>query len=184
MKTYKYKAAGTFPEGTKVGAYLESNWALHFAPTGEPEGEATEEATVESGELTFSELLPGTTYWLVGEVGGDYRYVKFTTDSVGHVAIAATSDGDNTVIAAVPGKSIRVIGYAINVNAAGTCQFQDSAAESPEVFAAFEFPDGGGATYSGSRADPAFEVVPGLALEVKVAEGVDATGHVTYELVG
>lgn len=99
-----------------------------------------------------------------------------------YARINAATDGDNEVIAAVADKQIVVLGYALNVNAAGTCQFQDTAEEAT-VFAAFEFVDGGGATYDGGLGCPAFEVGRGLGLEVNVAAGVDATGHLTYVLV-
>lgn len=109
-------------------------------------------------------LLPGVN---------QFRYAR----------INATKDGDNTVIAAVEGKKIIVLGYTINLNAAGTVQFQDSAAEAPAVFAGYEFPDGGGASYGGGLECPAFEVTRSLGLEVSVAESVDATGHLTYVLI-
>lgn len=100
-----------------------------------------------------------------------------------YARIDATSDGDNTVIEGVANKRIVVLGYAINVNAAGVVKFQDSAG-SPAIFAVFEFADGGGATYTGGLECPAFEVALGNGLELNCAAGVDGTGHLTYVLVG
>lgn len=94
----------------------------------------------------------------------------------------ATSDGDNTIITGRTGESIVVLGYAVNVNAAGVVGFQDSAG-SAVTFASFEFTDGGGASYAGNAQAPAFKVTEGLNLEINCAAGVDALGHVTFQRV-
>jgi hypothetical protein len=99
-----------------------------------------------------------------------------------YAKIAATSDGDNVVIEGAAGQHIVVLGYALNVNAAGVVKFQDTAS-SPVVKAEFEFADGGGATYTGGPYCPAFELAVGVGLEVNVATGVDGTGHLTYVLI-
>lgn len=99
-----------------------------------------------------------------------------------YVPLTATRDGDNQIIAGTAGKSIVVLGYALNVNAAGVVKFQDSAG-TPVVHAEFEFVDGGGATYAGGLACPAFALAEGVDLEINCAAGVDATGHLTYALV-
>ena len=94
--------------------------------------------------------------------------------------INATADGDNVVIAAVGNDEyIVVLGYAINVNAAGVTTLQDTTA-SPNIAAVFEFVDGGGANYAGNDECPAFALAKGTGLEVSNAAGVDTTGHVTY----
>jgi hypothetical protein len=94
--------------------------------------------------------------------------------------INATSDGDNTVITGAAGQKIVVLGYSINVNAAGVVTWQDSAV-SPVIFASYEFVDGGGASYAGTADAPAFEVTEGLNLELSTAAGVDGLGHITFE---
>ena len=99
-----------------------------------------------------------------------------------YVRVNATSDGDNTVIAAVSGKTIVVLGYAINVNAAGVVTWQSTEA-SPTIVASYKFVDGGGATYAGSENCPAFSLPKGTGLELNTAVGVDGLGHVTYILV-
>lgn len=96
--------------------------------------------------------------------------------------INATSDGDNTVVTGTAGKSIVVVNYVVNVNAAGVIQFQDSAG-SAVVFASYEFPDSGGASFTGTELSPAFQVTQGLNLEINCAAGVDALGHLCYILV-
>lgn len=99
-----------------------------------------------------------------------------------YARVNATSDGDNEVIAAVAGKTILVLGYVLNVNAAGVVTLQDGAA-SPVIFASFELVDGGGVSYEGGVACPAFRVTKGSAFEISTAAGVDCLGHVTYVLV-
>lgn len=94
----------------------------------------------------------------------------------------ATSDGDNTVVEAATGKRIVVLGYALNVNAAGVVKFQSTATEAV-IAAEFEFTDGGGATYAGGPECPAFELAMGVGLEINCATGVDGLGHVTYVLI-
>jgi hypothetical protein len=94
--------------------------------------------------------------------------------------INATADGDNVVVAAagVPAtKSIYVLGYALNVNAAGVVTWQDTA---NVAVASYEFVDGGGASFAGSFDCPAFKLPPGTGLELSTAAGVDGLGHITY----
>lgn len=94
--------------------------------------------------------------------------------------VNATSDGDNTVVAAVTApKRIYVLGYTINVNAAGVVTWQ-STEGTPTVVASYEFVDGGGASFAGSFDCPAFALPPGTGLELSTAAGVDGLGHVTY----
>lgn len=95
--------------------------------------------------------------------------------------INATSDGVNTAtVAGVPGKKIRVIGYAFtNGSTAGTVTIQDDAG-TPNVLAVFDLAVRGGAVYAGSPQCPAFETATGEGLTFNNAAGVDITGHLTY----
>lgn len=108
----------------------------------------------------------------------------YSAYEIKHARINATSDGDNTIVSnSDVDKAIVVLSYALNVNAAGVVQFQDSAG-SAVVNGSFEFVDGGGASYAGSPDAPAFKLAKGVGLEVNTAAGVDALGHVTYVLAG
>lgn len=97
--------------------------------------------------------------------------------------INATSDGDNTVVAAVSGKRIRVLGYVLNVNAAGTVQWKSGA--STALSGAMEFVDGGGV--AAAPVTPYgkywFKTGVGEALVLTTAVGVDGLGHLIYETV-
>lgn len=100
------------------------------------------------------------------------------------VRVNATADGDNTVVAAVSGKKLRVIGYAISATAAGVATFQDTAG-TPVVFASFPLAANGGVVYDGGPECPAFETASGAGIEINCATGQDITGHMTYlELEG
>ena len=92
--------------------------------------------------------------------------------------VNATADGENTVIAAVTGKRIVVLGYALNVNAAGVITIKDGTS----TFASFKFADGGGCSFAGSLDCPAFRLNEGKALVIENAAGVDSLGHITYVL--
>jgi hypothetical protein len=102
-----------------------------------------------------------------------------SVNGVEFVRVNATADGDNTVITGRSNERIVVLGYALNVNAAGVITLQDSAG-SPAVFASFELVDGGGVSYAGSPECPAFAVTAALNLEVSNAAGVDTLGHITF----
>ncbi len=96
-----------------------------------------------------------------------------------YARVNATADGENTVISAVTGKRIVVLGYALNLNAAGVITVKDGTS----TFASFEFTDGGGCSYAGSVDCPAFKLNEGKALVIENAAGVDTLGHITYVLV-
>jgi hypothetical protein len=67
-----------FPNTTVVKAYPRSNWPTPELPSGAPVGSSSAEATMTNNTLTFTGLVQGTKYWAVAEVGGVYRYVRFT----------------------------------------------------------------------------------------------------------
>lgn len=98
---------------------------------------------------------------------------------VKYARINATADGDNTVIAAVAGKALRVLGYALNVTAAGTISLQDTAG-TPVVHAQFALAANGVVSYAGGLQAPAFETASGVGLEVNNPTGVDTLGHISY----
>lgn len=95
--------------------------------------------------------------------------------------VDATADGDNTVIAAVTGKKIRVLGYVLTgVSTAGaTFTIQDTAT-TPVVHAKLSLPATGGVAYSGGLEAPAFETAAGTGVEINNPTGADALGHMVY----
>jgi len=93
--------------------------------------------------------------------------------------IDATADGDNEIVAAVAGKSIRVLGYALSVSAAGLISLQDTAG-TPVVHGQFDLADNGVVSYAGGINAPAFETAEGEGVEIENPAGVDTLGHMTY----
>lgn len=94
--------------------------------------------------------------------------------------VNATADGDNAVIAAVAGKRIRVIGYALtNKTTAGTVALQDTAG-TPVVHAELNFALNGPVAYDGGLSAPAFETAVGTGVGISNGTGVDTLGHITY----
>lgn len=102
-----------------------------------------------------------------------------TALAVKFARINATADGDNTVVAAVASKKIRVCGYALSVTAAGTISLQDTAT-TPAVHAQFSLAANGVVSYAGDCNAPAIETAAGEGVEVNNPTGVDTLGHLTY----
>jgi hypothetical protein len=105
------------------------------------------------------------------------------SEQVQSAVIAATADGDNTVVAATSGKKIRVLGYGLSTTTAGTVQWKSGASTAKS--GAMEFVDAGG--IAPGTFDPAgggfwFETAAGEALVLSTSAGLDANGHLTYLL--
>lgn len=102
-----------------------------------------------------------------------------STYLVKHIRINATADGDNTVIAAVTGKKLRILAYVFTATTAGVVAFKDSVT----TFASFSPPANGGASYPGGVHAPAFETGTGEAFVVNTTASQDVVGHITYQEV-
>lgn len=100
----------------------------------------------------------------------DNPYVQFAR-------IDATADGDNTVVAAVAGQRIRVVGFAFTASAAGVIGFKSGAAT---TLATFDLAAKGGVSYAGGPGAPAFQTAAGQALVVNNPAAVDSVGFVAY----
>lgn len=100
---------------------------------------------------------------------------------VKYAKVDAAADGDNTIIAAVTGKKIRVLGYAPTgaSTAGGTITLQDTAV-TPVVHAKLSLGATGGVAYSGGLDAPAFETAAGEGVEVNNPTGADTFGHMVY----
>jgi hypothetical protein len=78
---FSLTAPSLFPEGTTVGAYPMTNWAVNAeSPSGEPPGAAADTQSMAGGGLTFTGL-GGGEYWAAAEVGEEWRYVRFSTQT-------------------------------------------------------------------------------------------------------
>lgn len=92
---------------------------------------------------------------------------------------ATTEGGENTVIAAVEGRSIVVLGYALSFIKPGAYTLKDSSASRAKL----QVPENGGATYSGGAKAPAFECAQGKALVLETIASSKGFGHITYVLI-
>ena len=91
--------------------------------------------------------------------------------------IAVSASGDNTVVAAVPGKKVRVLKYAMVAAAAVTAKWKDGAstdASGPMALAA------NGGLSDGYCPVGLFETSPGNALVLNLSAAVSVAGHITY----
>lgn len=93
-------------------------------------------------------------------------------------SVAATADGDNTVVAAVTGKRIVVVGYQLTstTTAVATVKSGSTSLFALSMTAAVHVP------YAGSAQAPAFATAAGEALVVSTTAGQDVTGHLAYYL--
>jgi hypothetical protein len=108
---------------------------------------------------------------------GDTRLLALDVQTA---RVNADADGDNTIVAAVAGKRIRVVGYALSATTAGLVTIRSAAT----VLAELSLPAAGTVVpYVGSVAVPAFQTAPGEALVFATQVGQDVNGHLAYHLL-
>lgn len=106
--------------------------------------------------------------------------MAYTAYEIKSARINATADGDNTVIAAVTGKAIVILGYALTVTTASTVNLKDGAST---TIAQFALPASGGVAYSGTSDSPVARLTEGNAFIINNAASNDTLGHCTYVVV-
>lgn len=108
---------------------------------------------------------------------GDPRWPAVDRRQLRFARIDATADGDNTIVAAVTGRKIRVLSYSITARgtAPNVVTLKSGASTTKAVL---NLADNTGLTYAGPY--PALETDDGDAFVVNVEAGKDATGHLTY----
>lgn len=94
---------------------------------------------------------------------------------------AATSGAGNTIVAAVAGKQIRVVGYVLNALTAVTAQWHSNttALSGPIALGAT-----GTLTCENDYQDGHMETVAGEALKLTLGGAVQVSGHIVYRLIG
>lgn len=100
--------------------------------------------------------------------------------TVTNVAVSATSDGDNTIVAAVAGHVISVLGYVLTQKGTGVFTFKSG---STGLSGAIE-PTAGVPLVAPVTDDnkPWFSTAAGAALVITCGTGVDITGHLKYRI--
>ena len=96
-----------------------------------------------------------------------------------YASISGASSGDNAIVAAVTGKKIRVLSYAIVGAGAVSAKFRSG---TTDITGAMSFAANGGAAVGFSPVGH-FETAAGSALNVNLSGAVAVAGHLTYILV-
>ncbi len=103
------------------------------------------------------------------------------------IAVAASSNGDNTLLAGIPGRRIRITGGILSYSGTVNAKFTDGAGGTAltglyyGVVNSLVFFDFASEAYSGMKFH--FETSQGSALVLNLSAGVPVGGHLTYEVV-
>ena len=87
---------------------------------------------------------------------------------------------DSEIVAAVAGRKIRVLGYALVGAAAETVTFES---DGTAISGVMSFGANGGISYAGGFGAPAFETAAGESLDIDLGATASVDGHLTYILV-
>jgi hypothetical protein len=123
------------------------------------------------GKLTSPITISGAVAMAADKVnvGGTDLTPKFA-------AIAASASGDNTAVAAVTGKKIRVLAYTVVAAGAVSAKFQS---DTTDLTGALSFAANGGASVAFSPVGH-FETASGVALQLNLGSAVAVGGHLVY----
>lgn len=99
--------------------------------------------------------------------------------SNGKYAVISTSTSGATIVAAKPGKSIRVVAYTFLCSGAVTVQFKSTGNTTSSLTGAMSYAANGGATPPFNPLGH-FETEKGAALTVTLGGAVAIEGHLTY----
>lgn len=98
-------------------------------------------------------------------------------------AIAAAGAGDNTVVAGVTGKKIRVLGYILMASAAVNAKWRSATTDKTGLL----YPGANGGASAPVVSDPSemfwFETAVGEALVINLSGAIAVGGHVVYNEV-
>jgi hypothetical protein len=96
-----------------------------------------------------------------------------------HAKIDTATSGNTTIVAAVTGKYIVVIGYLIVADAAVDVKFQ-SGTGGTDLTGPLGVAANGGAVYAGGIDCPAFETAKSTLLNLNLNGAIQVSGHITY----
>lgn len=135
-------------------------------------------ATV-TGSVSMTGALPAGTAYL-GQQGAELSTSAIRDGSTSltpkFAAISAASSGDNTAVAAVTSKKIRVLSYSLVADGAVTARFQS---DTTDLTGAMSFAENGGISCAFSPVGH-FETAAGVALQLNLGGAVGVRGHLTY----
>lgn len=100
--------------------------------------------------------------------------------------IDTATSGDNTIVAAIPNREIRVINYT--TIASGDVAIRWKSGASTALSGAMALAANGGAAPSGTGQSPSghiglFETAPGEALVLNLSAAVQVSGHLAYQII-
>jgi hypothetical protein len=98
------------------------------------------------------------------------------------VAITSAGAGDNTLVAAVAGKKIRVHGYELSASAAVNAKFRSGTTDITGLIYLAAAGSGADAQDRAGDPDGLFETVAGQALVLNLSAAVAVGGWVDYSL--
>jgi hypothetical protein len=104
------------------------------------------------------------------------------------ISVSVDQAGGTTadIVAAVAGKTIRVVSFCLSVSGAVSTvksTFQDKTANTVRMTLVGDATTPVTFTFKGSDKDPAFEVLNGDALELVTGTAAAISGFITYQLV-
>ncbi len=182
-----------FLPGVVVSAYPKSNWPFsQLPPVGAPQGAAAGSGTVAAdGLLTIADLAEDTAFFLHAATPDRYTSVTSKTavdveQSTGQgkdlkfAAITAAALGDNTAVAAVAGKRIKVSSYVLIASGAVSVKWKSGAAT--DLSGAMAFAANGGLAPPAEPSAHVMQTAQGQALVLNLSAAVSVGGHLSYFL--
>lgn len=140
--------------------------------------------TTQLGSLVTGTVIAAGTA-LIGRVSASLETSTIYNGTTGltpvFVAISASSNGNNTLVAADATKKIRVLAYTLVVTTAVTAKFQ-SAAGGTDLTGAMPFAANGGVSVPFNPVGH-FETAANALLNLSLGSGVQVSGHLVYVLV-
>lgn len=100
-------------------------------------------------------------------------------------SVDTATSGDNTIVAAVPGRKIRLINYTVIASGDVSIRWKSA---STNLSGAMALAANGGAAPSGSGQSPAgfigvLETNSGEALVLNLGSAIQVSGHLTYQVI-
>jgi len=129
-------------------------------------------------DVTSQPARSATTDTITAKLATDTLQDGTTALTPKFAAIAASSSGDNTLVAAVSGKKIRVLSYTLVAAGAVTCRFEDGAGGTAKS-GVMSFGANGGVSVPFSPLGH-FETTANTLLNLELGGAVSVAGHVCY----
>lgn len=185
------KPQSLFLVGETVSAYLRSNWLTwQTPPSGAPQGAASGSGVVAADSSLLITGLPDDSKFFLYSPTPD-RYERASNVGQTDVEIAtgqgktllpavvsAAGAGDNTIVAAIAGRQIKVASYVLVATGAVVATWKSGAASA--ISGAMSLAANGGISEPGEASSHVLETVAGQALVLNLGAAVQVSGHLMY----